>query len=176
MKSEDANFEMVTSNTIQHLNLRYQHNIVNKAVAHIFVNTYLENEELPVWDDAENRGEITRKLYREVLQFPEANVHVYKDESKEFIIRKMNELHLASLQFENEKREDEGTLLICVSWIGHTFYFDKDNWHYETKQFISRHYGSLEPPEDSPLFQEWFAITTENKPICLLEYCDQIAA
>ena len=84
-----------------------------------------------------------------------------------------------SLQFEKDNpNEYQSTLLICICWIGHTFYFDKDNWHHETKQFINRHYGSIEPPNsnDSSLFQEWFAITNENLPICLLEYGDLLAA
>ena len=39
MKGEDAQFEIVTSPTMQPLRLMYNHNKVTKTVAHIFVNT-----------------------------------------------------------------------------------------------------------------------------------------
>ena len=39
LKGEDAQFEMVTSNTIQTLQLEYQDRIVTKSQAIIFVNT-----------------------------------------------------------------------------------------------------------------------------------------
>ena len=38
LKSQDAAFEMVTSNNIQKLRMEYSHNIVTKSTAHIFVN------------------------------------------------------------------------------------------------------------------------------------------
>ena len=38
LKGEDANFEMVTSNTIQTTHLCYSHNIVTDSIAYIFVN------------------------------------------------------------------------------------------------------------------------------------------
>ena len=38
LKGEDANFEMVTSNTIQTTYLCYVHNIVTESIAYIFVN------------------------------------------------------------------------------------------------------------------------------------------
>ena len=38
--------------------------------------------------------------------------------------------------------------------------------------------GPIDPPasEDGTHFWEWFAITNENKPVCLLEYGDQISS
>ena len=39
LKGSDADFEMVTSNTIQPITLLYQHNIISKRFVTIFVNT-----------------------------------------------------------------------------------------------------------------------------------------
>ena len=39
MVGRDANYEMVTSNTIQPILLSYQHNMVSHSIAYIFVNT-----------------------------------------------------------------------------------------------------------------------------------------
>ena len=39
LKGRDANFEMVTSNTIQPVMVEYKHNIVSRSAATIFVNT-----------------------------------------------------------------------------------------------------------------------------------------
>ena len=38
LKGNDANFEMVTSNTLQPLNLHFHHNIITKSLAYIFVS------------------------------------------------------------------------------------------------------------------------------------------
>ena len=38
LKSQDAEFEMVTSNNIQRLQMEYNHNIVTRSEAHIFIN------------------------------------------------------------------------------------------------------------------------------------------
>ena len=37
LKGKDANFEMVTSNTLQPLSINYHHNIVTNSIAYIFV-------------------------------------------------------------------------------------------------------------------------------------------
>ena len=39
LKGQDADFEMVTSNTIQPLRIEYRDNIVTESVAVVFVNT-----------------------------------------------------------------------------------------------------------------------------------------
>ena len=59
------------------------------------------------------------------------------DAPKEAIQEKMKAIHKISEQFEDAKSasnaqglEDESTLLIAICWIGHTFYFDKDNYHF----------------------------------------------
>ena len=85
LRGKDANFEMVTSNTIQPLNLLYQHKIVEQSIAYIFVNTYPDNHDLPLWDDAEGRGEKARQFYEDILQFSHENVKMFKNLSKKEI-------------------------------------------------------------------------------------------
>ena len=47
LKGNDANFEMVTSNTLQPLNLHFHHNIVTKSLAYIFVSEKCKSQ-LPI--------------------------------------------------------------------------------------------------------------------------------
>lgn len=65
LQGQDANFEMVTSNTIQTLKLSYQHNIIGKTLAVIFVATELEGRDglqnMP-YRDAQKRGERIQEL------------------------------------------------------------------------------------------------------------------
>ena len=42
IKSDDANFEMATSNTLLPMRLIRQHNVVTHSIAAIFCNTFLE--------------------------------------------------------------------------------------------------------------------------------------
>ena len=46
LKGKDVNFEMITSNTMQNLQLQYRHNIVAKSRAIIFVTEELYREGL----------------------------------------------------------------------------------------------------------------------------------
>ena len=46
---------MVISNTIQPLKLHYEHNIIKRKVAYIFVCTEYD-EQLSQWDKAKERG------------------------------------------------------------------------------------------------------------------------
>ena len=68
LKGQDANFEMVTSNTIQPIKLSYSHNIVARSIATIFVNTDCNGLQYII---AEEKGESMQKLFEEVLEYNE---------------------------------------------------------------------------------------------------------
>ena len=68
LKSEDANFEMVTSNLLQPLQMHFHDNIITDKcqTAFIFVNTHCQN--LP-WKNAAKRGQDAFNLFKTVFQF-----------------------------------------------------------------------------------------------------------
>ena len=80
LKGTDAEFEMVTSNTIQPLRLLYQHDIAEKKIAAIFVNTHVKQLE---WTQAGDKGIEVTKLFRETFEFKEDEVEIYIDLDKQ---------------------------------------------------------------------------------------------
>ena len=66
MIGEDANYEMVTSNTIQPILLSYKNNVASHSVAYIFVNTSCKELE---YKDHQLKKELTQELYTKWLEF-----------------------------------------------------------------------------------------------------------
>ena len=64
MVNQDAKIELVTSNTLQPMNMILSHNIVTHSIAHIFVNTECKGIEYP---KATQKGTTAFKLFNEVL-------------------------------------------------------------------------------------------------------------
>ena len=64
--------------------------------------------------------------------------------------------------------------LISINWIGHTLYFEEGNFHESTRQALGLPEKTIEGKFGSK-FHEWFGITTENEPICLMEYADKFS-
>lgn len=62
----DANFETIASNTLQPLNMIYNHNIVTRTIAYIFINDSCNG--LP-FKSADERGNMAYKLFQNVFQF-----------------------------------------------------------------------------------------------------------
>ena len=75
------------------------------------------------WKSADERGEIARKLFAEVLKFQE--VQLFTDLSKEEVIHKLNWLKEQADMFEKNKQGNE-TLSIGITWIGHKLQADYD--------------------------------------------------
>ena len=116
LKGEDANFEMVTSNSIQPLNLVYHHNLVTWSIAYIFVNTDCNGFNYVLADTKRTQMEL---LFKEELNF--GNVQVFENLTKNAIIDKLGDLKNIATEFEqkcNYKR-DKPILAISISWIGH---------------------------------------------------------
>ena len=72
LKGADANFEMVSSNTMQPVRLIYSYNIASTKIAHIFVHTNLKNMS---YQGAEERAQMHQKLFYTTLKFDYVEVH-----------------------------------------------------------------------------------------------------
>ena len=98
MKGDDANFEMVASNTLQPMRLPYSFNVVTKSEAVIFLNTHTGGllHELP-YKLAAERAEMHRDLFTNILKFHK--VTVFQNLSKAETIEKMAELKQTSEDF-----------------------------------------------------------------------------
>ena len=88
---------MVTSNTIQPITLLYQHNIVTKKYAVIFVNTHVKGCQIGFrtiqdieWSDAEEKASNAYRLFIKTFEFEENEVEVCTDWTKDQIIEKFN--------------------------------------------------------------------------------------
>lgn len=82
LAGRDAAFEMVSSSTLQPLNLFYSHNRVSESVALIVVNSTLGDVTL---DNADDLEEQARQLFEEELLFGE--VRVCHDLTKAALVR-----------------------------------------------------------------------------------------
>ena len=80
LKSTDADFEIVTSPTLQPLRFMYNYNKVTKKIAHIFVNTECMNLE---YKNAYERGLQAYQLFDEILEYDQ--VFKYKKPTSEKI-------------------------------------------------------------------------------------------
>ena len=133
MVGRDANYEMVTSNTIQPILLSYQHNMVSHSIAYIFVNTGCQDLE---YKDHALKKEKTESLYRKYLEFDE--VYVFENKSKMEIIDILNDLRLKALEYESETSQDTSRnkklLALSITWIGFKL---QASWHSEHKLILS---------------------------------------
>ena len=66
MMNKDASIELVTSNTLQPLNMIFSHNIVTHSVAYIFINTEARGN---TYYNAEEKGKQAIKFFTDVLDF-----------------------------------------------------------------------------------------------------------
>ena len=95
--------EIIKSNTLQPLKLFYQHNIVNRSIAYIFVNTKCNG--LP-YENALKKGKHASRIFNEILEFKE--VLTLTDYKREEIIEKLNHLKQRSKDFADEiKKKNE---------------------------------------------------------------------
>ena len=66
MVGKDANYEIVTSSTIQPILLSYSHNVANHTIAYIFVNTGCKELE---YTDHQLKKDCSVELYSKWLEF-----------------------------------------------------------------------------------------------------------
>ena len=70
----------------------------------------------------------------------------------------MAELKKISVDFQKEIGiYDDTVLVINITWIGHTLYFDKNNFHTGLKKDIG--IGTPKESADGSRHSEWYAIT-----------------
>ena len=118
LKGNDANFEMVSSNTIQPVRLSFRHNEVTRSIAVIFINTHCNGLN---YKNVLVKGKQTEQLFKDVFEFNE--VWTYYDLTKEKIIEILLNLHSIAVEFESGdskiKEPVKPLLAISISWIGH---------------------------------------------------------
>ena len=71
LKGKDANFEMVTSNTIQPVQLNFRDKVVTSSIAYIFYSTDCNGL---AYKNAEMKAIKLKELYSEILEFKEVKV------------------------------------------------------------------------------------------------------
>ena len=74
LKGEDAQFEMVTSNTIQPLKLFYEHNVVTRKIGLVLINTGIRSPKQLEYRNALKFGDLARKTLKDLLKFDEVIV------------------------------------------------------------------------------------------------------
>ena len=95
MVGQDANFEMVTSNTIQPILLSYQHNVASHTIAYIFINTKCKDLE---YKDIIEKNECMQDLFIKRLKF--SDVKIFEDKSKKEILEIFGELRKKACDYE----------------------------------------------------------------------------
>ena len=113
------------------LKLFYNHNIVTKTYAVIFVNTHSRG--LP-WDKATEKGDACRHLFQNILEFE--TVDVFTDLGKVKMIEVFDRIQCMVNKFERAREENE-KICIGIVWIGHTLY-------------LNSHHKELVQPRDGP--------------------------
>ena len=77
-KGQDADYELVTSPTLQPLRLMYNYNKVTKKIAYVFVNSACLEEE---FKNSDEKGSEAYRLFDDILEFD--NVQKFRDLSGE---------------------------------------------------------------------------------------------
>ena len=94
IQKKAAGAEMITKNNIQPLKLIYAHNIVQKSIAYIFINTKMNGL---IYKDAQKKGLQAAKIFNDVLEFTE--VSTFTDLKRKKIITKLENLKERSRKF-----------------------------------------------------------------------------
>ena len=170
LKGDDANFEMVASNTIQPLRLPYSFNVVTKSEAVIFLNTHTGGQlhELP-YRLAAVRAGMHRDLFTDILKFDK--VSVLENLSKDEIIAKIKVLKQTSDDFE---KAGNGIYSIAIVNVG--YYLNLKTYKRLIDLAERWNYKAVEDAEDGTTFSKYYSLTTEGEPIALSEYGYDIAA
>ena len=103
-KSQHADFELVTSPTLQPLRLMYNYNKVSKKIAYVFVNSGCLEEE---YKNSNEKGAQAYRLFDDTLEFD--HVQKYKDLSSEKMRKVFRQINGEVKEFQNQidKRENK---------------------------------------------------------------------
>ena len=103
----------------------YQHKVVTRRFAAIFVNTHVRQLE---WKEAAEKGKLAKQLFKETFEFEDSEIELYLNLSKQEMIAKFDKMQQMADEHEksNESKEKQnrGDMLINLVWIGHTLYLD----------------------------------------------------
>ena len=92
LKGQDVNFEMITSSTLQKLELQYRNNIVSKSRGIVFVTDGIErpNCEPLVYNNADKNGNMAFSLFKDTFKFD--TVELIENPTKQEVLDKLKEL------------------------------------------------------------------------------------
>ena len=114
----DADFEMISSQTLQHLKLVYEHNLVTKTIAIIFVCPYGDV-------DYVSKGKAARKLFKVELKFMKVQVFYMMTASQ--MAEKLDLLQFVVEEFKKSKHPCSLQLVAVVS-IGEGMSPETNDW------------------------------------------------
>ena len=117
LEGEDCDFEMVTSSTLQNLELPYRDNIVAESHAVVFQNDSLTRPGLEplIYSNCAEHSALAAKMLKETLKFD--TVELIQNPSKQEVLDKINELKEKSDKFELD-HQPQTVILITVVWVG----------------------------------------------------------
>ena len=116
-KSQDADFELVTSPTLQPLRLMYNYNKVTKKIAYVFVNSGCLEEE---YKNSDEKGAEAYRLFDDVLEFD--YVQKFRDLSSEKMRKVFNQINEEVKEFQaqiderNNKYKSKGIENHELAW------------------------------------------------------------
>ena len=95
MINNDANIELVVSNTLQPMNLIMSDNQVRQSIAHIFINSECKGEK---YQDVQPKSKDAVTLFSEILGVQDVKLHF--DLPKHEIEKVLEEIHQYAVKFE----------------------------------------------------------------------------
>ena len=102
MINNDANIELVVSNTLQPMNLIMSANQIKKeSVAHIFINPESLGHK---YEDVETKAKDAVTLFQDILGF--VNIEYHIDKTSEEIVKILEEAKKKAKEFETQQKKD----------------------------------------------------------------------
>ena len=168
LKGTDANFELVAASTMQPVRVYYTNNIVTKSIAIIFGHTNVNGLE---YEEATEKVELCRKVFKDIFEFDEVEVHLDSDK-KQMIEALKSVKHVAS-EFEIN-RSGRDNLVVGVAHVG--FHLNCERFE-DDRTYVEKIEGYVRPEKaaDSSLYRRQYAFDTHGEPIGLTEYSIDIA-
>ena len=104
LKGQDVNFEMITTNTLQKLELQYRDNIVAQSKGIIFVTDRIERPGCKprMYDNSDKNGDTAMKILKEIFKFDV--VEFIENPTKQEVLDKLKDLNTESEKFEKNHK------------------------------------------------------------------------
>ena len=166
MKGTDTKNELVTSSTIQKVNLFYSWNIAIKTIGVVFVNTHIIGEDnstlleyLEKGMTARERGDIARQLFESQDLLGLDSVEVCTNYSKEQILSKIDQLQATADAFNSGKGKSLGIFIYNIGY----------------KPFGNEIKKAYNLDLEDENFCHEYIFTTTGEVVCLNEYGCRLA-